>query len=163
MTELDLRVVQFPHWLAWLQLSVGGTVKVRASSHLCGPMALGSAGGRWLVTVLVCPLSPRPLWHLVSRGTKGCREAGAVSPLPHRSPLTQGKLPGRHIPGTSASSYCQSIANSVKWTKISTSSVQMLESTRDFQHAVVESQSCCENEIWLSPSLRDLVLRFWFT
>lgn len=83
--------------------------------------------------------------------------------MPHRSPLTQGKLPGRHIPGTSDSLYCQNIVNSVKWTEIPTSSVQMLESTRGFQHGVVESQSCYEKESWLSPSRRYLVLRFWFT
>jgi len=40
----------------------------------------------------------------VSRGE--LETSSAVSPLSRKRPLTQGKLAGRHIPGTSASLYC---------------------------------------------------------
>lgn len=75
----------------------------------------------------------------------------------------QGKHPGRHIPGTLDSLYCQSIAKSVKLTEISTSLWRRWESTRDSQHEVVENQSWYEKESWLNPSLKELVLRFWVT
>lgn len=141
MTDLDVRVIRAASTLlACLQVSVGGTVTIRASSHLCGSMVLSSAGWR-------CPCL---LWHLVSRGTKGCSKvggsSGAMSSLLRRSSLTQGKLPGRHILWTQIGSYHQSIVNSIKWTKIWSSFVQMLQSTRDSPHRVVENQSCHEKE-----------------
>lgn len=121
----------------------------------------GSAGGTWAATVLICPWLPQPLWHLTSRGMKGCPEAGhSIIPFATQD---QGKHPGRHIPGTLDSLYCQRIAKSVKLTEISTSLWRCWESTRDSQHEVVENQSWYEKESWLNPSLKELVLRFWVT
>lgn len=88
MTDLDLRVICAAFTLlACPQVSVGGTVTVRASSHLCGSMVLSSAGWR-------CPCL---LWHLVSRGTKGCSKvggsSGAMSSLLHRSSFARQVCP----------------------------------------------------------------------
>lgn len=169
MTDFDLKVVCAVSTLA-------GMARVECWWHSesqgfqpllwpCGPGLSRREVSCYSPGLPVVPTAPLAPGEQRNEGMSwgGWETSGAVSPLPHRSPWTQGKLAGRHVPGTSVNLYCQSIANSVKWTKISTSSVLILESTRDFQHGVVESQSCCEKEIWLSPSLRHLVLRFWFT
>lgn len=158
--------VQSPHWVAWLQFSVGGTVKGQGFQPPLWPHGPGiSRREVSLYRLPMVPTAPLACGEQRNEGMSWGRweTSGAVSPLPDRSPLTQVKWAGRHIPGTWFTLYCRSISNLVKWTKISTSSVQMLESARDFQHGVMESQSCYEKESWLSPSLRDLVLRLWFT
>lgn len=153
--------VQSPHWLAWLQSSVGGTVKGRASSHLCGPgisrrdMSCYSPGLPMVPTALLAPDKQRN-----ERVPWGRWETAASSPLPQRRGAfcLRGNTQAGIFQGHLVVYIPRALLSKKDWGI--NQSVKMLESTRGSQHEVVERQSWYKKESWLNPGLRELVLRF---